>query len=548
MKNFTRWQTYLAGFSLGAMAFLASCADGADRNGIFEPEVAPVFEMIATTASVTPISVYDWSPAGGSGAECALASTYTGVTYDSYCKINGWANDTYSCPIDPGEDSGDNTITISNSDGTKFDWEAFYAIGAVIVKGGTAANIYGYDPPAKSDTDLYAPDNPANAKPFGVSHVTFCWNAPQDFEDLTVTKTAETSYTRTHEWDIDKSVDTEEGYTVDDGIAKVWLYIDGSGDETATWTVDVTYEGYEDSGFNVSGEVTIENTGTLDAVITAIDDVLGGTAISVDCGVEFPYTLPVGETLTCTYDEDGYFEGFNEVTVTTERDEYFADAEIIWGDPTTEINKTVNVKDISDLFGEVELGTVTAPNGATFTYNKDFAWADYGADLCGGYDYDNTAIIVETGQDASATLKVNVQCFVYETAYAMGSAAQCFIPTFNQWGWTNPILPGEYEWDLWAGAAQCDVTKGTLVGRVTVEYGDDGEVTVDFNLDEAYLLDETHVYAGTTTFPQVTQGRNRTVSTVAPGQYTNASPFDGSEVWTIAHAVVGLPDPKFGPK
>jgi hypothetical protein len=40
MKKFTRWQTYLAGFSLGAVALLASCADGADRNGIFEPEVA----------------------------------------------------------------------------------------------------------------------------------------------------------------------------------------------------------------------------------------------------------------------------------------------------------------------------------------------------------------------------------------------------------------------------------------------------------------------------------------------------------------------------
>jgi hypothetical protein len=165
-----------------------------------------------------------------------------------------------------------------------------------------------------------------------------------------------TSYTREHFWDITKEVETEKGYTVDDDIAKIWLYIDGSGDETATWTVDVTYEGYEDYGFNVSGLITIENIGTVDAVITAVDDVLAGDPITVDCGVDFPYTLPVGETLTCTYDEDvdSKIAGSNEVTVTTERDEYFADAEIIWGDPTTEINKTVNVKDISDLFGEVD--------------------------------------------------------------------------------------------------------------------------------------------------------------------------------------------------
>jgi hypothetical protein len=40
-------------------------------------------------------------------------------------------------------------------------------------------------------------------------------------------------------------------------------------------------------------------------VITAVDDVLAGDPIDVDCGVTFPYMLPVGETLICTYSEDG---------------------------------------------------------------------------------------------------------------------------------------------------------------------------------------------------------------------------------------------------
>jgi hypothetical protein len=358
-------------------------------------------------------------------------------------------------------------------------------------------------------------------------------------EDLTVTKTAVTSFTREHFWAIDKSVDTENGYELD-GFSKIWLFIDGSGDEKATWTVDVTYEGYEDSGFNVSGDITIENTGGLDAVITAVDDVLGGTPIAVDCGVAFPYTLPVGETLTCSYDEDGFFEGFNEVTVTTERDEYFADAEIVWGDPTTEINKTVNVKDISDLFGEVALGEVTAPNNAQFTYDKEFAWEDYGADGCGSFQYDNTAVIVETGQEADATLKVNVQCFIYETAYAMAdNDAFCFSEFgYKNWGWTNLIGPGTYEMDLWAGAAQCDTGKGTLVGLVTVEYDGDGNVTVTYHVDAPYSLDETHVYAGYDPIPP---------GGIAPGLYQNYGPFDGSDVYVIAHAVVGLPDPDFGP-
>ena len=376
---------------------------------------------------------------------------------------------------------------------------------------------------------------------FNLSHVCA---GEMEQEELTVTKTAVTSYTREHFWDIAKRVETDNGYT-HDGLPKVWLYIDGSGNETAIWTVDVTYEGYQDSAWNVSGDITIENTGDLDAVITAIDDVLAGTGIAVDCGVGFalPYALPKGATLTCTYDEDGYVEGQNEVTVTTEVNTYDAYADIIWGNPTTEINKTINVKDVSDLFGEVALGSVTAPNGATFTYDKAFTWAAYGAAGCGDFVYDNTATIVETGQSASATLKVNVQCYVYETAFAKGNPSTCFIPTFSRWGWTNPILPGQYSWPLWAGAGQCDTSKGTLVGDVTVVYGADGYVTVTYNVDPPYLLDETHVYAGYTPYPKDNKGKY----TVAPGQYTNNSPFNGSQVYVIAHAVVGIPDPNFGP-
>ncbi len=365
------------------------------------------------------------------------------------------------------------------------------------------------------------------------------------FERLAVSKTAVTSYTREHFWDIDKKVETEKGYELDD-VAKIWLYIDGSGDEKATWTVDVTYDGYQDRDFNVSGTITIKNTGTLDAVITSIDDVLVGRTIDIVCGIEFPYTLPVGQTLTCTYSEDGYVDGRNVVTVTTQMDTYSADAPVIWGDPTTEVNKTVNITD--SMFGD--LGTATAPDNAKFTYTKDFAWADFGAEDCGSYQYDNTATIVETKQSATATLKVNVQCFIYETAYAKGDDAICFIPNFSNWGWTNPIEPGEYTWDLWAGAGQCDTSKGTLVGSVEVVYDDGtGAVTVIFNVDEdKYDLGKTHVYADYGMFPQRPMGRGgKQTYTVAPGQYYNASPFDGKQVYVIAHAEVGMPDPDFGP-
>jgi hypothetical protein len=77
-----------------------------------------------------------------------------------------------------------------------------------------------------------------------------------------------------------------------------------------------------------------------------------------------------------------------------------------------------------------------------------------------------------------------------------------------------------------------------------VTYGSDGYVTADYNVGTPYILEETHVYAGYEMFPMDKKGN----PTVAPGAYSNASPFDGRDVYVIAHAVVGIPDPNFGPE
>jgi hypothetical protein len=418
--------------------------------------------------------------------------------------------------------------------------------------GGTIHFFTPYFDVATLTATVYYNGSLGNNSQFVISDYCPAGGEAEEREVLTVTKSAVTSYTRTHYWSIDKYVDTENGYE-HEGYPKIWLFVNGSGDETATWTVDVTYEGYEDSDFNVSGTITIENTGNAAANITSVQDLLAGTPIDVDWGgVEFPYTLEVGQNLTGTYsvDVESKIEDYNVVTVTTERFDYVGYAEVVWGDPTTEVNKTVTVVDTSDLLGEVTLGTVTAPDNAQFTYTEDFAWEDYGAEGCGEYTYDNTAEVIGDNEvvldSADATLKVNVQCYIYETAYAKGSSAICFIPTFANWGWTNPITPGTYEMDLWAAAGQCDTSKGIKVGTVTVVYNGGGYVTVNYNVAFPYSLEETHVYAGTTKFPQVKQGK-KTVSTVAPGQYYNASPFGGGTVYVIAHAIVGIPDPNFGP-
>jgi hypothetical protein len=236
----------------------------------------------------------------------------------------------------------------------------------------------------------------------------------EQLEVLEVTKTAVTSYNRTHEWEIEKRVETQYGNTTEiEGVEypKIWLYQDGSGDECATWSVNVTYDGYVDWGFNIAGNITIYNSGDVAANITDVEDLLcGNITVPIDwpAGTEFPYLLGANATLTGTYSMNvsgKLMNCSNNVAVTTESDVYRASALILWGDPVTDVNKTVTIEDDSDLFGEVGLGNVTAPNGDVFTYGECFAWGNYTAP--GPYIYDNTANIVGTPQSASARLVVN---------------------------------------------------------------------------------------------------------------------------------------------
>jgi hypothetical protein len=142
-----------------------------------------------------------------------------------------------------------------------------------------------------------------------------------------------------------------------------------------------------------------------------------------------------------------------------------------------------------------------------------------------------------------------------ETAFAYGcDAADCFIGlddgdggTFNRWGWTNYIdTEGHYYFDIYAGAGQCNLDAGTLVGELIVEYYA-GEATVTYTTCGDYVLTETHLYVGNEILPRDVNGD----WTIAPGQYplkhedladVQTDPYDPVPVtapfYVVAHAVV----------
>jgi hypothetical protein len=278
---------------------------------------------------------------------------------------------------------GINSVEIT-SDGTYFDWAATLGIDAVIVKGGPNANVYIYDPEAEEDTVLNSPTNPNNDQPFAISHIEFCY----DYE-VDVSKTADTTFTRTWEWDIDKSVtpDTWDLFTGDSG--------------TSEYTVEVTKTGFQDSDWAVSGTITIENNTPFDATIESVADVIASFgAVTVDCGVSFPYVLASEGTLECAYSTplpDGSTR-LNTATVTTVPLGIVgggeATADVVFGEPTTVVNDTINVDDTNGaswLFSD----------SGSVSYERTFSCdSDAGS-------HGNVATIVETGQSDNASVTVN---------------------------------------------------------------------------------------------------------------------------------------------
>lgn len=139
-----------------------------------------------------------------------------------------------------------------------------------------------------------------------------------------------------------------------------------------------------------------------------------------------------------------------------------------------------------------------------------------------------------------------------ETAFAFGcDNATCFsdIPDedFTRWGWTNGPLSeyGTYYFDIYAAAGQCHITKGTLVGKLTVNY-DGSTAIVTFNTCGNYTMKQTHLYVGNEILPRNVENE----FTIAPGQFPYKHDFDPAvktdtyeisvtgDIYVVAHAVI----------
>jgi hypothetical protein len=124
----------------------------------------------AGAASVDPLFV-EGNPkcSGEAGPNQPSLGMDGGVSIDVLDLVANFDDGSFSVDLVFDAEAG----TLSFSDASE-------PVAAVIMKGGPNANVYLYNPAVTADDDLVTPTNPNNDKAYGISHVDFCFEEPEE--------------------------------------------------------------------------------------------------------------------------------------------------------------------------------------------------------------------------------------------------------------------------------------------------------------------------------------------------------------------------------
>jgi hypothetical protein len=190
------------------------------------------------------------------------------------------------------------SIDYAFAGGTTLTWATTLGVSAVLLKAGTACNVYLYEPTESTgDAGLITPES-KNGNLRGISHVTFCWD-----RELAIAKTAAGAFDRTHAWSVTKTADAEQ---ITEG-------------EVAHLTIVVSHDGYADANHAGSGVITVANPWTVAASGIVVTD--AGATFTSTC----PTALAGGASAECAYAFEGNIathtagvsaQGFENASVT----------------------------------------------------------------------------------------------------------------------------------------------------------------------------------------------------------------------------------------
>jgi hypothetical protein len=437
---------------------LTGLTDVVDNGGTCTVDPGPYKVLAGKTLDVNYSCSYASAPNSFSGTNTAIATWDKAAAFTPNNSASGSAPFTQSQlgatnkTVHVTDSYGGDLGTVTATDGAPFAKGTFTYDRT---ESGVAGNCTKYD-----NTATITETNQTASKT-----VTLCVG-----KDLTVTKTATASKSRTYKWLIDKTVDKTKIDIPDDGTA------------TFNYSVKVTPDGYTDSGYTLGGSIIIANPNDWQDVTVDVADTLdtGGTCSINEAA---PYVVKANDSLTLHYTctTDGTTTK-NTATVSWDKAAYHtpnasasADAAVSFG-VSGETNRTITViDDKTDPLNPVTLGAADFFVGPfTFTYSLDKKGV---AGKC--TDYTNTAVIDKTDKSDSqeVTVCVGKDLTVTKTA----------TPWFTRtWDWKiTKAYDGTY--DLFAGATvshgyEVTVTptskdSGWVVnGKITVTNPNDWEV------------------------------------------------------------------------
>lgn len=240
----------------------------------------------------------------------------------------------------------------------------------------------------------------------------------------------------------------------------------------------VTPNGFVDSAWTTSGTITVTNpndweTVTVTSVTDAIDASLGGTCTVTGLTAQNAVLAKGGGSLTLNYScsyptKPSSYTGTNTATATWDAGAAHTTSGSATGQApvnfamTKEVNKTVTVTDQAVVTGTTTVAS--AKTLGTATWNADgtptvFAYTNtYSVPKNGCTSYTNTATITETGQTATAVVKVcgppwigdgtigfwqnkNGQAIITGGAYTKTLVGTKYVNICNVTGWLRQFAP-----------------------------------------------------------------------------------------------------------
>ena len=396
----------------------------------FRSSTLPLAVVVAVTAvaaacgsssPTAPVPAASVSPAVQAGAGISGANTQTiafSATTTTPIYLEGGKGTNYTCTalasmrgvewfgdqakLDSAPTAGSYTVTdgvitvqITNGTATTFNWTSNIPVDGVFVKSGVNGhNLYVYPGESTGDTGLSTPfvDN----KYQDISHINFCYDI-----ELTVSKTAATTFTRDYDWSITKTVNNPL-VTVADG-----------GSATVNYSVGVTKDSGTDSNWAVSGTITVTNPHpTIPASgITVVDEMTDFGVAAVSCPAA---TLAPRDSMTCTYAASVGSGASRTNTASADSSTYgitngTGTAAVTFVTPTTVLDNAVTV---TDTFAGAGLPTGAISATQTFNYTRTFSAANI--TTCGvPTTFPNTATIAtddNTSRSASASVTATLTC------------------------------------------------------------------------------------------------------------------------------------------